>query len=225
MLNYTEDNTPEQRVALAKALIDAVNEVTVIVADDKNPHYKSQFASLKKHLELVKPVFKKHGMVILQMPIGQSHDAVGSVGIRTTILHESGAFIYSDAYIPAGKQADGQDAGKIFSYLRRYGIAAVAGLATEDDDGESDRIAKSAARVPASLPPARNVASAPVPTTATVARASSNASPYANEKLMFGKFKGYTLGQTAATPDGRSWLEWKLSQPACRAGQVRGEEP
>lgn len=211
MYNYKDDNSPEQRVALAKALIRATNEVTHITADDVNPHYKSQFASLGKHLEVVKPAFKKHGLAILQMPIGNHDAGGGTVGIRTVILHESGGFIYADAVVPAGRQADGQDAGKVYSYLRRYAIASISGIATEDDDGEADRIAKAGAKRQASAPrpvlaPVHSGEGVPPP-------ASSPGIDGADTVLKFGKFKGLTIAKAASTKEGRSWLEWKINQP------------
>jgi hypothetical protein len=81
-------------------------------------------------LSLVKPIFAKHGLAILQMPIGKSD----AVGVSTTIIHKDGGSISTDAYIPCGQGLKAQEAGSIYSYLRRYAIAAVAGIATDDDD-------------------------------------------------------------------------------------------
>jgi len=134
--NYMNQNTPEQQVALNKALIKALSQTKDIVADSTNPFHKNSYASLSKHLEILKPIFAKQGLGILQMPIGD----MDSVGIRTIILHEDGGSVRADALIPADKGMSGQNAGSVYSYLRRYALASVAGCATSDDDAETNRI-------------------------------------------------------------------------------------
>jgi hypothetical protein len=140
--NSMNQNTPEQQTALNVALVNALSETQDIVADSTNPFHRSQYASLAKHLEVLKPIFKKHGLAILQFPIGSE----GAVGIRTIIVHNSGASVEADALIPADKEMSGQDAGSIYSYVRRYSLASVAGVATEDCDAETNRIAKSGSK-------------------------------------------------------------------------------
>jgi len=129
-------NTPEQQVELNKALIKALSETKDIVADSTNPFHKNSYASLSKHLEVLKPIFAKHGLGILQMPIGD----MDSVGIRTILIHEDGGSVSSDALIPADKGITGQNAGSLYSYIRRYSLASVAGCATEDCDAETNRV-------------------------------------------------------------------------------------
>jgi hypothetical protein len=134
--NIMNQNTPEQQVELNKALIKALSETKDIVADSTNPFHKNNYASLSKHLEILKPIFSKHGLGILQMPIGD----MDSVGVRTIVIHEDGGSVSSDALIPAEKGISGQNAGSIYSYLRRYALASVAGCATSDDDAETNRV-------------------------------------------------------------------------------------
>jgi hypothetical protein len=134
--NYMNQNTPEQQVALNKALIKALSQTKDIVADSTNPFHKNSYASLSKHLEILKPIFAKQGLGILQMPIGD----MDSVGIRTIIIHEDGGSVSADALIPADKGMSGQNAGSVYSYLRRYALASVSGCATSDDDAETNRI-------------------------------------------------------------------------------------
>ena len=125
--NSMNPNTPEGQIAINVALVNALGETQDIIADSTNPFHKNSYASLSKHLEILKPIFKKHGLGILQFPIGGD----GSVGVRTLIVHISGASVEADALIPADKEMSGQDAGSVYSYLRRYSLASVAGVATE----------------------------------------------------------------------------------------------
>jgi len=138
--NYMNQNTPEQQVALNKALIKVLSETKDIVADSTNPFHKNKYASLSAHLDALKPLFAKHGLGILQMPIGD----MDSVGVRTILIHIEGGSVCADALVPAEKGLSGQNAGSLYSYLRRYALASVAGVATEDDDAETNRSESSA---------------------------------------------------------------------------------
>lgn len=135
-INTMNQNTPEQQVELNKALIKALAETKDIHADSTNPFHKNSYASLSQHLLTLKPIFAKNGLGILQMPIGD----MDSVGIRTIIIHKDGGSVRADALVPAEKGMSGQNAGSLYSYLRRYALASVAGVATSDDDAETNRI-------------------------------------------------------------------------------------
>lgn len=136
-----QNNTPENQAALFAALIKFVAETKDIHADSVNPFHKSKYASLSKHLSELKSIAAKHGLAIIQMPVGsyESH-----VGVRTLVIHKDGGCLQADALVPVDKNMKGQEAGALYSYIRRYALAAVAGVATEDDDAESDRQVKSA---------------------------------------------------------------------------------
>lgn len=136
--NHMLPNTQESQTLLNIALVKALSETKDIVADSTNPFHKSKYASLSAHLQEIKPIFAKHGLAIIQFPIGDTE----SVGVRTCILHISGSSISADALIPAEKGMSGQNAGALISYLRRYALAGVTGVATDDCDAETDRIAK-----------------------------------------------------------------------------------
>lgn len=137
--NMTNDNEyyekalelrDKKNVLLQKALVSAIAETTDVHADSNNPFHKSKYASLNAHLALIKPIFAKYGLAILQFPCGSEN----SVGINTIIIHNEGGRIEEQAYIPCPQGIDAQKAGSVYSYLRRYSLAAVAGVATDDDD-------------------------------------------------------------------------------------------
>jgi hypothetical protein len=71
------------------------------------------------------------------MAVVQSTSAEpGVVFVTTAIVHKDGGYITSTAScVPA--KADAQGIGAATTYLRRYGLAAMAGVAQEDDDGNS----------------------------------------------------------------------------------------
>lgn len=146
-IDMQDDTLPKQNLSeLYTALSKVHDETKDIVADDFNPHYKSKFASLSAHLSYLKPIFSKHGLVVIQLPTSEYHD--NGIGIKTIIAHKNGTSIESSCIVPVGEQATGQQAGAILTYLRRYCLASIGGLATTDDDCEVDRVVKTSASQP-----------------------------------------------------------------------------
>lgn len=124
----TEHATPELFAALAKAQAEVENATKGSV----NPHFKSKYADLAEVYNTVRPTFAKHGLGLLQ---GPTFDGA-MVSVETIITHSSGGFVSSVAScVPA--KTDAQGIGAATTYLRRYGLAAMTGVAQEDDDGQS----------------------------------------------------------------------------------------
>lgn len=140
MNNENQINDPyyKNRALLHTALVKAIAETQDVVADSTNPFHKNKYASLNAHLSVVKPIFAKHGLAVIQFPSSDEK----SIGVTTTIIHECGSQLMDSIHIPVSDSITGQQAGAIISYLRRYALASVAGIATEDDDAETDRVAR-----------------------------------------------------------------------------------
>ena len=117
---------------LTKALILASLEIQHAIKDSRNPHFKSEFASLNAVLDAVRPVWAKYGLAFTQWP-GM---ADGLVTLTTVVSHESGQWMSGIASSPLSKK-DAQGVGSAITYLRRYALAAIAGIGQVDDDGEA----------------------------------------------------------------------------------------
>ena len=123
-----EHTTPELFAALAKAQ----NAVENAHKGSLNPHFKNRYADLAEVLNTVRPVFSECGLSIVQET---SFDG-SLVSVTTALCHEKGGYITAIAScVPA--KADAQGVGAATTYLRRYSLAAVTGVAQEDDDGQS----------------------------------------------------------------------------------------
>lgn len=125
-------NKSDSIVELAKALASAQAELANASKNAKNPHFRSSYADLGEILNVIRPVFAKHGLGIMQMP---DYEA-GVATVQTLVTHSSGEYISSQTRLPVGKQ-DAQGVGSAITYARRYSLAAVAGIGQEDDDGQS----------------------------------------------------------------------------------------
>lgn len=112
--------------ALAKALIAFQKEVPVIEKNAKNPFFKSNYASLDNIIATIKPVMAKHGLSVSQMPCGENQ-------LKTLLIHESGEYIGDDSSTCPAKQ-DPQGLGSAITYMRRYALCAILGIASEEDD-------------------------------------------------------------------------------------------
>lgn len=199
-------STPENQTKLFTALIAAIAETKDVHADSNNPHYGSRYASLGAHLAALKPIFAKHGLAIVQLPMSQP----GTVGLMTSVIHKDGGHMEAYIGIPTTEKTDAQKTGSTISYLRRYALASLAGCATEDDDGESALPAPRAVTKSNYIP---NPTAAPAaPAAAPVTASGSATAEDLAMTLAFGKFKGQTIGQVVATKEGRSWLEWMSKQ-------------
>lgn len=125
-------NKSEQLNELASALALAQGEIENASKASQNPHFKSKYADLAEVLNTVRPVFAKHGLSISQFP----SFADGVVSVETILLHKSGQWMSGTISAPISK-LDAQNVGSATTYCRRYSLAAVAGIAQEDDDANA----------------------------------------------------------------------------------------
>ncbi len=123
---------------LAKALIGLQAEMPVAPYDSENKHFHHRYASLTSIWSVCRPLLAKHELGIMQLPVSSSEDGSPTTGLSTRLVHVSGEYIEDTVFIPldVGPRAI-QAAGSIITYLRRYSLAALLGVVTdEDSDGE-----------------------------------------------------------------------------------------
>ena len=233
-------NTTEQQAQLFASLVKAIAETKDVHADANNPFHKSKYATLSAHLSALKPIFAKHNLAIIQLPIG-SND---SVGIRTCIIHANGAIISSDALVPVSetrkkdkqtgeeytsREMSGQQAGSLYSYLRRYSLASIAGVATDDDDSEADRIVRSETPIPRGIPSqqfatTKFIPNDNAPTNIVAPAPATNAGDIdPNIPVPFGNNKGTAIGQLAEK-DLKYWATTWEPRPYEKTGKVTAKD-
>lgn len=115
---------------LAQSLLKAQTEFMTATKDAKNPFFKSKYATLNSVWEAVANALHNNGLICLQ-PIVDNK-------VHTVIIHTSGQYITSECPIVCAKQNDPQALGSAITYSRRYALASMLGVMTdEDDDAES----------------------------------------------------------------------------------------
>jgi len=142
--------------ALAGALAIARGEMEQPACNRRNANFGKGYADLSAVQEAAVPALAKHGLAILQAVDSVSGE---TVTISTTLVHESGQWMTPDPVtvpveIPlsnAGKQirTREQQIGALTTYLRRYALAALLNLASEED---ADGNAPEGATVPGLAP-------------------------------------------------------------------------
>ena len=125
-------NKSESIKHLAMAMCKAQYEMGGAHKGADNPFFKSKYADLGAVVEAVKEPFTNNGLSYVQFPIEEG----GRIGIETILLHDSGEWL-SNSFTVALKKQDAQSAGRAITYCRRYSLQAVAGIPSEDDDGNS----------------------------------------------------------------------------------------
>lgn len=117
---------------IAAALSKAQGQMSSASKDAKNPFFKSSYATFASVIEAVREPFAANGLSFVQgtSSCGESYT------VRTMILHASGQWLASSLSATPSKH-DPQGVGSLVSYLKRYGLQAMCGIAASDDDGEA----------------------------------------------------------------------------------------
>ena len=118
----------------ASAIAAAQADMTNAVKDSKTPHFKSNYSSLSAVRDIVVPAFNKHGIAVLQPVDG----ADGFMTGRTLLMWKDQTLEMGNCTLPIGNSRNAAQAvGSAATYLARYQLRGVGGIAVEDDDGEN----------------------------------------------------------------------------------------
>ena len=131
-------NKSESIQNLSAALSKAQAEMPAIKFDSKNPFLKNDYASLGAIIAGARPVIAKHGLSVSQLTFGED----GVAGVETVLMHTSGEWISSSISMPVGEEkgkSSAQVAGSIVTYLRRYSLASILGIYS-DEDGDGNKV-------------------------------------------------------------------------------------
>lgn len=123
----------EQINELAAALAKAQGQIEGAKKSSSNPFFKSKYADLAECWNTCREALTANGISVIQMP--EEINENGRLNITTMLAHSSGQYITSTLTMTVTK-LDPQAIGSAITYGRRYALAAMVGLAQEDDDGE-----------------------------------------------------------------------------------------
>ncbi len=125
-------NKSESIKNLATAMNKAQSEMGGAHKGANNPFFKSKFADLSSVVQAVKEPFSNNGLSYVQFPIENN----GRIGVETILMHSSGEWLSNEFTVNLSKQ-DAQGAGSAITYCKRYALQSIAGIPSEDDDGNA----------------------------------------------------------------------------------------
>ena len=120
----------DEIIEIAKALAKAQAQMEGAVTDSTNPHFKSKYSSLKSVVKALKKPLADNELAYVQREV--TYD--GRQYFETMLVHSSGQWIKSLS--PMNLQFKGntmQQYGSALTYLRRFGLCTITGLAPADD--------------------------------------------------------------------------------------------
>jgi hypothetical protein len=185
---------------LAAALVAAQAEMKGVEKDALNPAFKSKFVSLDGLITHFRPVLARHKLAVTQgasVPHTDEHGKLTAFTGETMLIHESGQWLQSSIVMPVGK-SDPQGVGSALTYFRRYGLAALLCISSDEDDDANSATPKASRARPQNIAGREAAARA-------VADSADN-EPITKDSLI-------TFGTLAGTPIRElkdSYLRWAL---------------
>ena len=141
-MEYQSEHIGALAAALAKAqagftFAAKASEAPILSKGKDGKTYQSgkrTYADLQSVLDAVRDGLTANGIAIIQAPMPSKKDGIM---LRTTLAHESDEWIASELELPNDRMGGVQGMGSALTYARRYALAAMVGIAQDDDDGET----------------------------------------------------------------------------------------
>lgn len=141
-MEYQSEHIGALAAALAKAqagftFAAKASEAPILSKGKDGKTYQSgkrTYADLQSVLDAVREGLTANGIAVIQAPMPSKKDGIM---LRTTLAHESGEWIASELELPNDRMGGVQGMGSALTYARRYALAAMVGIAQDDDDGET----------------------------------------------------------------------------------------
>jgi hypothetical protein len=123
----------ESIAALAAALAKVQAVLEGAKLDSENPFFKSKYSDLTSVWAACRKPLAENGLAVIQTCSSETPEIVI---VETMLCHSSGEWVRGKVAMKPVK-ADPQGIGSCITYARRYSLAAMVGVAPEDDDGNA----------------------------------------------------------------------------------------
>lgn len=121
--------------SLAAALSAFQGDMKSAAFNKVNPHFRNRYCDLTGLWDAARATLAKHKLAVVQSP--QSAPDKGGIIIETMVLHESGEYL-SDSFLMPSDKPTAQGYGSAITYGRRYALASMLGLVSDEDDDGND---------------------------------------------------------------------------------------
>lgn len=121
---------------LYAGLVEAFGELRNVQTDSTADAgtYSYKYMSLGSIMRSVREPLALAGLAIVQAPAIEVGHGGNRVSVTTRIIHRSGQWIEASVSIAISANAAAQVVGSAITYARRYGLTALLGIASGDDD-------------------------------------------------------------------------------------------
>ena len=126
----------EQIGQLAASLAKAQGQTKGALKDAHNPFFKSTYSDLSSIIDAIRKPFSENGLSFVQL----ARSTETGVEVETMLMHSEGQWISETLSLPVSKH-DAQGIGSAITYAKRYGLQAMVGIPSEDDDGNAAAVA------------------------------------------------------------------------------------
>lgn len=120
-------------INIAQAFLKAQKEFAPAIKSATNPHFRSKYVDLAGVVESVIDALHNNDIALIQ----KTHDVESGVKVETIFLHSSGQTMSGGILFMPTNKADCHGTMAALTYARRGSLMAAAGLAPEDDDGNT----------------------------------------------------------------------------------------
>ncbi len=121
--------------AFAGAIVKAQSEIETAKKDVKNDFFKSFYSNLTGVWDACRTALHSNGIAVLQFP---RKSDTGFICLYTALVYGPTGEVFGDEFqVPVKDPSNPQAVGSAMTYARRYALAAVVGVCTEDDDGNA----------------------------------------------------------------------------------------
>jgi hypothetical protein len=149
----------EQINELTASLANAQAKITPAIKDSANTFFKNKYADFASIYKSCVGPLGENGLAIMQIISSEN----GKPCLITQLSHSSGQWVRSIAPLNP-KKDDDQAMGSSISYMKRYSLAALVGVVTEEEDDDGN------ASVGVTNPEKRNGSHAPRPPGNTISK-------------------------------------------------------
>ena len=125
----------EEHKGINEALLAAQRNISTVIKNERNPHFKSDYATLASVIAAVKTQLNNEGILVTQ-PVEQHTEGAYCVVTRLTHV-PTGQTAESTMPIVAKDMHDPQKWGSAITYARRYPLQSLVLLPAIDDDGNA----------------------------------------------------------------------------------------
>jgi hypothetical protein len=110
------------------------NKTVKVTPRSGGASYSFKYATLNGIIEAIRKPFSDNGLWFTQVLSFQESDRNFHYRVTTTIWHESGQYIRSEVPLIMNDVSNNQQFGSALTYMKRYALSALCGIAAEEDD-------------------------------------------------------------------------------------------